>query len=97
MDAEGERKIRKPAGARHAPAGWIMRAQMILFSREGLRTSAIAAEPGCHMQTVRERIERFNAEGLPRTGRLNTRAHPWVRGRPPPQPRTPRREFVYLP
>ncbi|MEV4243805.1 helix-turn-helix domain-containing protein [Streptosporangium canum] len=45
-------------------ADWIMRAQMIVFSRQGLRTSAITAKLGCHMQTVRERIERFNAEGL---------------------------------
>ncbi|MEV4250064.1 helix-turn-helix domain-containing protein [Streptosporangium canum] len=64
VDAEEERQIRKPAGARHASADWIMRAQMIVSSRQGLRTSAIAAKLGCHMQTVRERIERFNAEGL---------------------------------
>ncbi|WP_051864806.1 helix-turn-helix domain-containing protein [Streptosporangium roseum] len=64
MDAEEERKIRKLDGARHAPADWIMRAQIIVFSRQGLRTSAIAAKLGCHMRTVRERIERFNAEGL---------------------------------
>jgi hypothetical protein len=59
--AEEERQIRKLAGARHAPADWIMRAQIIVFSRQGLRTSAIAAKLGCHMQTVRERIDRFNA------------------------------------
>ncbi|MER5322527.1 helix-turn-helix domain-containing protein [Streptosporangium roseum] len=64
MDAEEERQIRKLAGARHAPADWITRAQMIAFSWQGLRTSAIAARLGCHMQTVRKRIERFNAEGL---------------------------------
>ncbi|MGW0586849.1 helix-turn-helix domain-containing protein [Streptosporangium sp. NPDC002607] len=64
LDAEEERQIRKLAGAHHAPADWIMRAQMIVFSWQGLRTSAIAAKLGCHMQTVRERIERFNAEGL---------------------------------
>ncbi|MDP9868702.1 helix-turn-helix domain-containing protein [Streptosporangium brasiliense] len=75
VDAEEDRQIRKLAGARHAPADWIMRAQMIVFSWQGLRTSAIAAKLGCHMQTVRERIERFNAEGLaglgdrPGTGR----------------------------
>jgi transposase len=63
-DAEEERQIRKLARARHAPADWISRAQMITFSWQGLRTSAIAAKLGCHMQTVRERIERFNAEGL---------------------------------
>ncbi|MBB4936830.1 transposase [Streptosporangium album] len=64
MDAEEERQIRKLAGARHAPGDWIMRAQIIAFSWQGLRTSAIAAKLGCHMQTVRERIERFNTEGL---------------------------------
>ncbi|ACZ85018.1 helix-turn-helix domain-containing protein [Streptosporangium roseum] len=63
-DAEEERQIRKLAGARHAPADWITRAQMIAFSWQGQRTSAIAARLGCHMPTVRERIERFNAEGL---------------------------------
>ncbi|MFI6803110.1 transposase [Streptosporangium canum] len=30
------------------------------------------------------------------TTQLNTHAHPWIRGRPPPQPRTLRRTFVYL-
>jgi transposase len=63
-DAEEERKIRKLAGSRHAPADWIMRAKMIVASWDGKRTSAIAAELGCHMQTVRERLARFNAEGL---------------------------------
>src|SRR5919197_3404457 len=33
-------------------------------SWDGLRTAAIAAEVGCHPQTVRERLDRFNAEGL---------------------------------
>lgn len=75
LDADEEGKIRKLAGARHAPADWIRRAQMIVLSWQGLRTSAIAAKLGCHMQTVRERIERFNVEGLvglgdrPGTGR----------------------------
>lgn len=64
LDADEERKIRKLVGARHAPADWIMRAQMIVWSWQGLRTSAIAAKLGCHMQTVRERLDRFNAEGL---------------------------------
>jgi hypothetical protein len=63
-DAEEERKVRKLAGSRHAPADWIMRAKMIVASWDGKRTSAIAAELGCHMQTVRERLQRFNDEGL---------------------------------
>jgi transposase len=37
---------------------------MIARSWDGLRTKVIAEELGCHPQTVRERIHRFNAEGL---------------------------------
>ena len=64
VDAAEEKKIRKLAGARHAPADWIRRARMIVLSWQGLHTTAIAAEQGCHPQTVRERLTRFNAEGL---------------------------------
>jgi transposase len=63
-DVEEERKVRRLAGSRHAPADWIMRARIIVASWDGARTSAIAARLGCHMQTVRERFARFNAEGL---------------------------------
>jgi transposase len=59
-----ERKIRKLAGSRHAPADWIKRARMIILSWEGLRTAMIAAKLRCHPQTVRERIHRFNAQGM---------------------------------
>ena len=69
-DAEEERKIRKLAGSRHAPGDWIMRAKMIVASWDGERTSAIAAQLGCHMQTVRERLVRFNAEGIDGLGDL---------------------------
>jgi transposase len=69
-DAEEERKIRKLAGSRHAPGDWIMRAKMIVASWDGERTSAIAAQLGCHMQTVRERLVRFNAEGVDGLGDL---------------------------
>lgn len=64
LDPKEEQQIRKLAGSRHAPADWISRAQMIVGSWEGKRTTAIAQELGCHPQTVRERIVRFNAEGL---------------------------------
>lgn len=37
---------------------------MIAWSWDGWRTTAIAAELPCHPQTVRERIVRFNAEGI---------------------------------
>src|SRR5215212_5482540 len=64
LDAVEERRVRKLAGSRHAPGDWIRRAQMIARSWDGLRTAAIARELGCHPQTVRERLLRFNAEGL---------------------------------
>ena len=63
-DPDEERKIRKLAGARHAPADWILRARMITLSWSGKHVTAIAAELGCHPKTVRERLHRFNAEGL---------------------------------
>jgi transposase len=63
-DATEERQVRKLAGSRHAPGDWIRRAQMIVRSWEGQRTSAIATDLRCHPQTVRERLVRFNAEGL---------------------------------
>ena len=64
LDAAEERQVRKLAASRHAPGDWIRRARMIARSWDGLRTAAIAAEVGCHPQTVRERFDRFNAEGL---------------------------------
>jgi transposase len=62
-DAE-ERLVRKLAASRHAPGDWITRAKMIAWSWDGWRTTAIAAELHCHPQTVRERIVRFNTEGV---------------------------------
>jgi hypothetical protein len=48
-DAEEERKIRKLAGSRHAPADWIFRARIISRSWQGLRNAnKIAEELGCH-------------------------------------------------
>ena len=64
VDAVEERKIRKLAGARHAPADWIRRAQVIALSWDGLRVPAIAAALGCSQKAVRYRLARFAAEGL---------------------------------
>lgn len=64
LDAVEERHVRKLAGSRHAPGDWIRRAKMIARSWDGLRTAVIARELGCHPQTVRERLLRFNTEGL---------------------------------
>jgi hypothetical protein len=63
-DAIEERKIRKLAGARHAPADWIRRAQIISLSWERLRVPQIARELGCAEKTVRYRLARFNDQGL---------------------------------
>jgi transposase len=64
VDPAEERTIRKLAGARHAPGDWIQRARIIAHSWDGLRTTQIADQLGCHPQTVRERLHRFNAEGV---------------------------------
>src|SRR3954452_21162968 len=64
IDAVEERKIRKLAGARHAPADWIRRAQMVALSWDGVRVPVIAQTLGCSPKAVRERLARFAAEGL---------------------------------
>jgi transposase len=62
---DGEaRKIRRLAGARHAPADWIERAQIIALSWDGLAVPAVAARVGCHENTVRRWLHRFNAAGI---------------------------------
>lgn len=64
VDAAEEEKIRKLAGARHAPGDWIQRGRVVALSWEGLRVPQIAVELGCHEQTVRRWLQRFNAAGL---------------------------------
>jgi transposase len=63
-DEREERQVRKLAHSAHAPADWVVHAQMIARSWDGWRTSTIAVELGCHMQTVRERLQAFNERGL---------------------------------
>lgn len=63
-DANEERAVRKLAASPHVPGDWIARAKMIVLSWDGWRTSSIATELQCHPQMVRERITRFNNEGL---------------------------------
>src|SRR3954451_3816736 len=96
LDAVEERKIRKLAGARHAPADWIRRAQMIALSGAGLRVPAIAAALGCSQKAVRYRLARFAADGLdglgdrpgvgrkPRIGQAHGSQLIALVGRPPP-------------
>ena len=63
-DAEEERQLRKLAGARHAPGDWIVRARIVVSSWDGMPVPAIAERLGCHPETVRRRLHRFNAEGI---------------------------------
>ncbi|HEX5302083.1 MAG TPA: helix-turn-helix domain-containing protein [Streptosporangiaceae bacterium] len=64
LDDGEARKIRRLAGARHAPGDWIERARIITLSWDGLAVPAIAAETGRHENTVRRWLHRFNAVGL---------------------------------
>ena len=90
VDGVEERQVRKVAGSRHAPGDWIRRSQMIVRSWDGLRTTAIARELGCHPQTVRECLTRFNAEGV---DGLGDRPGP---GRPPRLTEDERSRIVVL-
>ncbi|HEX3311954.1 MAG TPA: helix-turn-helix domain-containing protein, partial [Streptosporangiaceae bacterium] len=53
LDDSEVRKIRRLAGARHAPADWIERARIVALSWDGLAVPAIAAKTGRHENTVR--------------------------------------------
>src|SRR5215475_14064585 len=64
LDDGEARKIRQLAGARHAPADWSQRARIVALSWDGLAVPAIAARAGCHVNTVRRWLHRFNAAGL---------------------------------
>ncbi len=64
LDDSEARKIRRLAGARHAPADWSERARIVALSWDGLAVPAIAAEVGCHENTVRRWLHRFSAAGI---------------------------------
>jgi transposase len=63
-DEREEAAIRRLAGSRNAPAVLVARARTVVMSWAGARSSVIAVKLGCHMQTVRERLQRFNDEGV---------------------------------
>ena len=75
QDTREERRIRRLARSRLGPRDGILRARMVALSWDGRRVPDIAAELGCHPKTVRERLVRFDAEGIaglrdqPRPGR----------------------------
>lgn len=62
---EGERaEVRRLAHSRTAAARLVERARIVWLSAEGRRVAAIAEEVGCHAQTVRLWLTRFDASGL---------------------------------
>jgi transposase len=75
IDPTEERRIRRLAHARHAPASWLQRAGIITLSWDGARMGQIAEALACHPRTVYRWLHRFNAGGiddlgdLPRSGR----------------------------
>jgi transposase len=64
QDENEQQKVRRLARARHAPADWIERAQIITLSWDGLEVAAIAAKLGSHPKKVRRWLHRFNADGI---------------------------------
>lgn len=64
QDTQEERLVRRLAGSHHAPADWKFHAQMVRLSWAGKTPNEIAAELGCHPQTVRIHLKRFTLEGV---------------------------------
>jgi transposase len=74
-DPAEERRIRKLANARQAPASWRQRARIVAASWDGAQVTRIAEGLDCHPMTVYRWLHRFNTDGLdgladlPRSGR----------------------------
>ena len=64
QDTQENRLVRRLAGSHHAPDDWKFHAQMVLASWAGKTPNEIAAELGCHPQTVRIHLKRFTLEGV---------------------------------
>jgi Helix-turn-helix domain len=71
-----ERRLRRLAGARHAPASWLQGARIVTLSWDGAQVGQIAAQLGCHQRTSYRWLHRFNAGGLDDLGDLPARAGP---------------------
>ena len=63
-DPAEDRRLRKLAASRHAPASWIQRARIITASWDGATVAQVAQSLGCHPKTVSKWLHRFNAAGL---------------------------------
>src|SRR3954465_9823168 len=76
VDSDGRARVRKLAAARHAPADWVLRARIVTLSWAGLTVPQIAEQVGCHPRTVRQRLHRFTADGVPGLGDREGRGRP---------------------
>jgi transposase len=76
VDGDELARVRKLAAARLAPADWVLRARIVTLSWSGLAVPQIAEQLGCHPRTVRERLHRFNADGVPGLGDREGRGRP---------------------
>ena len=63
-DPADERRLRKLAAARHAPASWIQRARIITGSWDGASVAELARRLDCHPKTVYKWLHRFNTSGI---------------------------------
>src|SRR5438034_4040737 len=63
-DPAEDRRLRKLAASRHAPASWIQRARIVTASWDGATVTQVARSVGCHPKTVSKWLHRFNAAGL---------------------------------
>jgi len=69
-DPAEDRRLRKLAASRHAPASWIQRARIVTASWDGANVAELAQRLGCHPKTVSKWLHRFNAHGLDGLGDL---------------------------
>ena len=67
--------MRRLAGSRHGPADWILHARIVIRSWDAKQVEAIAQALDCSPQTVRQRLHRFDAEGIEGLG---DRPKEWV-------------------
>jgi transposase len=63
-DPAEERRLRKLAAARHAPASWIQRARIITGSWDGASVAELARRLDCHTKTISKWLHRFNTSGI---------------------------------
>jgi transposase len=64
QDEQEEQQVRKLAKSLHAPTDWKSHAHMVVESWAGKTPDEIATKLGCHPQTVRIHLARFNAQGV---------------------------------